>query len=67
MELHKLKELRLEKGMSCQEVASKIGVTKSYYWMIERGDRRLTYELAVNIASVFQLQPDDIFLTSKST
>ncbi|OKO91460.1 hypothetical protein BRO54_2737 [Geobacillus proteiniphilus] len=35
--------------------------------MIENGKRRLTYDLAVKIAQVFNAHPDDIFLDSKLT
>ncbi|EAD3672170.1 MULTISPECIES: helix-turn-helix domain-containing protein [Listeria] len=63
MNLTKLKKVRLDKGMSCADVASKIGITKNYYWMIERGERNLSYSLAVEIAKVFEMQPDEIFLS----
>ncbi|EUJ53831.1 XRE family transcriptional regulator [Listeria fleischmannii FSL S10-1203] len=51
--------------MTCQDIAERIGITKNYYWLIERGDRNLSYPLAVKIANVFGLEPDDIFLTKK--
>ncbi|EUJ24721.1 XRE family transcriptional regulator [Listeria grandensis FSL F6-0971] len=67
MQLQNLKKLRVSRKLTCQDVADQIGITKNYYWMIERGDRGLSYELAVQIAQVFDLNPDDIFLNNEST
>ena len=39
--LHQLKLKRLEKGMSCQDVADKVGITKMHYWYIENEKRTL--------------------------
>ncbi len=55
-----LEELRKEKGYTCEEMAKKIGVCKSYYWHIEHHNRRLYYDTAVKIAKVFQMRPDEI-------
>lgn len=67
MALEKLIELRKQKGLTCQQVAEKIGISKEYYWMIEKGKRRLTYNRAVEIADVFETSPDNIFLNSELT
>lgn len=67
MALEKLKVIRNKKGLTCKQVADLVGISKEYYWMIENGKRRLTYELAVKIAKVFNTSPDDIFLDSKLT
>ncbi|MCJ7840539.1 helix-turn-helix domain-containing protein [Lederbergia sp. NSJ-179] len=62
MTLDKLRKIRINAGLTYQEVAEKVGITKEYYWMIENGKRRLSYEMSVKIASVFNSNPDDIFL-----
>jgi len=67
MALDKLKEMRTKEGLTCQEVADQVNISKEYYWMIENGKRRLTYELAVKIASVFKSSPDYIFLDNELT
>lgn len=67
MTLEKLKKLRDENGLTYQQVADKVGVSKEYFWMIENGKRRLTYELAVKIAKVFKSSPDYIFLDNELT
>jgi len=67
MALEKLKHIRTTEGLTYQQVADKVGISKEYYWMIENGKRRLTYELAVKIAKVFKASPDYIFLDNKLT
>ena len=67
MGLQKLKSMRQQKRYSCQYIADHAGISKEYYWMIENGKRRLSYELAVKIAKVFETSPDEIFLESELT
>ncbi|WP_010276559.1 helix-turn-helix transcriptional regulator [Paenibacillus senegalensis] len=62
-----LKRIRKTERKTYQEVADAIGVSKPYYWQIENGKRRLSYELAVRIAAVFNKKPDDIFLPEELT
>lgn len=56
-----LKELRIRKGYSCQTMANKLNISKSFYWQIEKNQRRLSYDIAIKIAEIFKLKPDDIF------
>ncbi|HHR1915494.1 TPA: helix-turn-helix transcriptional regulator [Listeria monocytogenes] len=35
----KLKELRIENNLTYGDVATKVGISKEYYWMIENGER----------------------------
>lgn len=65
MSLDKLSAIRKQKGLSFKEVGESAGITKEYYWMIENGQRGLSYPLAVKIAAVFEMKPDDIFLDSE--
>ena len=44
-------------------MADKLGISKAFYCQIENGVRRLSYDMAVRIAQVFNLKPDTIFLT----
>lgn len=67
MALEKLKNTRDQAGLTCQQVANEIGITKEYYWMIENGKRRLNYDIAVKIAKVFNTSPDYIFLDDELT
>jgi len=61
----KLKELRKEKNWTTKEMATKIGISQGYYCMLENGSRRLYYDIAKKIATIFNLKPDDIFYTNK--
>lgn len=56
-----LKNLRIQKGFTYQEMANKLQICKAYYWQIEHNNRRLTYQMAKDIAAIFHLKPDDIF------
>lgn len=55
-----LKEHRLHKNYSCQTMARKLGISKTYYWQIEQGRRRITYDLAIQLAEIFQTTPDTL-------
>ncbi|MFK4568132.1 helix-turn-helix transcriptional regulator [Enterococcus sp. UD-01] len=65
--LEKLKKIREENNYSGSDVAEMVGITKGYYSLIENGKRGLSYPLAVKIAAVFNLKPDDIFLNNEFT
>lgn len=67
MRLDKLKKIRETAGFTYQQVADGSGLTKEHYWMIENGKRNLSYPNAVRIASVFNKEPDDIFLGNELT
>lgn len=56
-----LKELREKANLSYDDMAKILGISKSYYWQIEHRNRRLSYDMAKKIASIFNLKPDDIF------
>ncbi len=56
-----LKKIREEYQISAKEVAEQVGISKSYYSMIENDKRGLSYINALKIAAVFDMKPDDIF------
>lgn len=58
----KLKEIRYENKYTTKIMAEKLGISKAFYCQVENGVRRLSYDMAVRIASIFGLKPDDIFL-----
>ncbi len=60
-----LKKLREERKLSCKDMAEILEISKAYYWQIEHKNRRLYYDMAVKIAAVFDLKPDDIFYEEK--
>lgn len=65
--LKELRRLRTEKKVLQRQIAEKVGISKQLYSKIERGERRLTYDMAVKIAGVLGTTPDKIFLKDVST
>ena len=57
----KLRELRVKNKYTSQQMADKLGISKSFYSQIETGSRRLTYNMAVKISSILKRNPDFIF------
>lgn len=59
--MNELKEIRKKRKFTCEYMANHLKISKPFYWQIENGKRRLSYKMAVKIARVFDLKPDDIF------
>ena len=57
----KLKEIRYRNHYTAREVSEKVGISKAFYCQIENRKRRLSYELAIKIAKVFNVKPDYFF------
>ena len=57
----KLQNTREDRGISYQDMAEKLGISKCYYWQLEHKKRRLYYDLAIRIAKIFEMKPDEIF------
>lgn len=60
--MDKLKCLRLRDRSSYKAMADMLGISKTYYWQLENDKRRMSYEMAVKIASLFHTTPDELFL-----
>lgn len=56
-----LKQKRVENNYSFKYMAKELGISKTYYWQLEHNQRRISYEMAVKIAKIFNKKPDDIF------
>jgi len=52
---------RKAKKLKVNEVASKLGISSSFYYKIEAGIRNPTMELAKNIADMYGKTVDDLF------
>ena len=59
--MDELKAIRAKNKFTCEYMADYLNISKPFYWQIENGKRRLSYKMAVKIAKVFNLKPDDIF------
>lgn len=57
----KLKNKRIRHGMSCKDMAKKLGISPTYYSQIENKRRRLYYFMAVKMADIFKITPDELF------
>lgn len=60
-ELLNLKNLRELNNLSNKKMADKLGISKTFYWQIENGQRNLSYEMAIRISKVLKSKPDKIF------
>ena len=58
---NKLKEYRNKFNYTSKEMAKKLNISRAYYTQIENNTRRLSYELAIKVANVFGVLPDEIF------
>jgi putative transcriptional regulator len=59
--MEKLRELRLKNKFTNQLMADILKISKPYYWQIEHDQKRLSYDMAVRIAGIFHLKPDELF------
>ena len=57
----KLIEIRIKNNYTYDDMAKKLGMSKSNYWKIENGYRNIYYETAKQISKIFSLKPDDLF------
>lgn len=59
--MEKLKQIRKEYKYTIYDMAKKLGITASFYSQIENKKKRLFYDMAYKISSIFNMKPDDIF------
>ncbi len=59
--LMKFRALRKERGINLDAIATKLHVSKAYISMIETGKRSLDYEMAIIMANMFGIKPDELF------
>jgi len=65
--LQNLKARRLYCGLTNKEMADRLNISIPYYWMLENGKRKLSYEMAVEISKILDSTPDEIFLNRDLT
>lgn len=64
--MNRLRQIRQEYGMTLEQLGTKVGRSKQYMSELERGNIRLTYKMAVDIAMAFGTTPDTLFLPAES-
>jgi putative transcriptional regulator len=57
----KLRKIRNNNQYTVQQMADMLGISKSFYSQLETRNRRLLYDMAVKIATIFNMRPDEIF------
>lgn len=60
--MERIKELRRKAGVTQAEMGQRLGISESGYCLIENGKRRMTIDVAINIAKILKSDLDDIFL-----
>lgn len=59
----RIKSLRKENKMSQEELASKLGISRSYFSKIENGQRGLSIEIMQKLCKVFNISMDEFLKT----
>ena len=59
--MNKLKELRIKNNYNLTNMSEKLNISKTFYWQIENNKRRLSYIMAIKIADIFEIKPDQLF------
>lgn len=62
----RLIKLRKDRGITQQQASETLGITRSFYGMIETGNRNPTLDLAKKIADLFQVDIEELFFDDKS-
>jgi putative transcriptional regulator len=57
-----LRIIRIKNNLSIYDMAKYLNITPAYYSLIENKKRNLYYDLAIKIASIFNMKPDNIFI-----
>ncbi|MCG6157431.1 helix-turn-helix transcriptional regulator [Rubinisphaera margarita] len=65
--LNRVRELRTDTGMTQQEIADQLGITRQTIVALERGGYTPSLALALRIAQLFETAVDDIFWFEGST
>ncbi|MGF2614775.1 helix-turn-helix domain-containing protein [Rossellomorea vietnamensis] len=61
-----LRQLREEKGLTQEKVASESYINRAYYSQIENGVRNPSFEVAAKIAETFDIDPSRFFIAKGS-
>jgi len=59
--MEKLRLKRKEYGYTIYDMARFLSISASFYSQLENKKRRLYYDMAVKISSLFNMKPDDMF------
>lgn len=62
-ELKIFKSFKDSAGYTYSEIAKLMGYSKPFIWQLINGKRKLSYEQALMLSSIFNMPPDDLFYT----
>ena len=57
----RIKKLRKDSGMSQEELAGKLGISRSYFSKIENDQRGLSIDIMQKICRIFNISMDEFF------
>ena len=57
----RVKELRLERGLTQEALAESLNLSANFVGMVERGERNTTVENVFNIARALNIKPTALF------
>lgn len=59
-----IKDMRIERGLTQEDMAEKLGISNVAYHLYETGKRNIPQDKAEKIAHIFEMKISDIFLPS---
>ena len=59
--MNQLKDARIRCGLTLKQVGDAAGISESYYWLIENGERTPSVSVAKRIASILGFPWTDFF------
>lgn len=62
-----LKEIRSKKNIGLTDASKKIGITKTYLYLLEEGQRTPSDKIKLKMSKVYGVSPTTIFLASQLT
>ena len=58
---NKLRQVRISKKFTQQQIADKVNITRAYYTKIELGNRCPSLMIAIKIKEILKYKKDDLF------
>jgi DNA-binding XRE family transcriptional regulator len=62
-----LEEIRKKKEIGLTDASKKIGITKTYLYLVEKGQRVPSDKIKMKMAKVYGVSPTTIFLATQLT
>lgn len=59
--VNKLKEYRIKNNLKQKDIAEILGITTSYYGMIEIGKRKVSLDIALKLSSYYKVSVEELF------